>query len=970
MEYEDQLLTDTEAAIYLGITKELLYSYVRYAPKGDRKLISIQKSGNNFFRTSELNAFDQYLKEPWSKRGNRRPEIPVYIKRYLDTEIGGHCPVTGKGYPLEYAHIVDYSKSLNHHHHNLIKISKEAHTKTDNKVLDKKLLAETKERLIESNRQKLRLKESANTYRNQAPRPNHFFIGRTEELIVLAKLMESERLVIIQGLGGIGKTQLLLNAIQNVTYHNPLIWIDVESVNTYQDLVILLTNAVNQYLDTSAYESLVEALKCFQMTIVFDSLEQIALSERDQIEDLIQSLITQTDTVQILATSQVDLTILDPEKSIINLKGISTDSAKKMLKASLPSDLEISQDESDWLINFCNGHPLSIKLVRSLLLFYKNTKRVVDKLSANGDIRNPIRSTHNKTSALEISLSTIYNCLTQNQKSILECLQFYPAGMKYDWVKGSFEMEEFDYNISILRQFFLLDSFKDSLKFERVIVMNPVVHFLKNRSLKELGDNYFSKQREAFTKLMMEASIIDLYYIESGKYGSPAFGIARIEDELPNLLNAFRHAENIFKQIRKSSEFTREERDYMMILSGIASALGKYCFTRDRYQLGLVFARVGIDVNLKCGEIEIASTHYMYLAQIQSRQYDINGFSETVQKLGELAQSTKNPQAQKHYEWANGRLHRDKGLYDIAMQSYQNVLKLYEEELEQEEHEPKNDDFSSYDKMSLVGNISLIQSEIADIYNFIGEHQIALEWYENVLTSEIELKDKINLSGTYNQYANCLASLNRDSEAIEYYFKAIQGFQQHGQWEYLSNSLSGLGSLSESNMEIANNHLLNEDVLTFSLESISNQFVLVLRHHISNSDLISVFDKIPHDLIGKIFNITKLVSLSAHRELLCSWAQSISEEFDLPQIKEPHYFTAIINLAFCVGGVDEWRALPDAKPRVLRSILQSCLIINGGPDLKSKTRVFYWLASWMRFTKLDEHATAETLWDMAWESFN
>jgi hypothetical protein len=55
---------------------------------------------------------------------------------------------------------------------------------------------------------------------------------------------------------------------------------------------------------------------------------------------------------------------------------------------------------------------------------------------------------------------------------------------------------------------------------------------------------------------------------------------------------------------------------------------------------------------------------------------------------------------------------------------------------------------------------------------------------------------------------------------------------------------------------------------------------------------------------------------------------------------------------------------------MLKAILQGCLILNGGPDLKSKTRVFYWLAKWMQFTRLDSEATAEKLWDQAWNSFD
>lgn len=67
MEKKNNLLSDTEAAIYLGITKELLFAYVKNAPKkhkGEtRKLSSVTSNGQNYFTKEELDSFDAYLKE-------------------------------------------------------------------------------------------------------------------------------------------------------------------------------------------------------------------------------------------------------------------------------------------------------------------------------------------------------------------------------------------------------------------------------------------------------------------------------------------------------------------------------------------------------------------------------------------------------------------------------------------------------------------------------------------------------------------------------------------------------------------------------------------------------------------------------------------------------------------------------------------------------------------------------------------
>mgnify|MGYP001101291678 CR=1 FL=1 len=56
-----RLFTDTEASIHLGITKELLYAYVRYSAKKalnhKRKLISEEVNGKKMFDINELNSF-------------------------------------------------------------------------------------------------------------------------------------------------------------------------------------------------------------------------------------------------------------------------------------------------------------------------------------------------------------------------------------------------------------------------------------------------------------------------------------------------------------------------------------------------------------------------------------------------------------------------------------------------------------------------------------------------------------------------------------------------------------------------------------------------------------------------------------------------------------------------------------------------------------------------------------------------
>ncbi len=91
--------------------------------------------------------------------------------------------------------------------------------------------------------------------------------------------MESERLIVIEGIGGIGKTQLLIQALHNVNFHNPVIWIDIESAKTFSDFLILFNNIVSNNLHISFSENGIESLREVQITFVLDSIESLLKDE-------------------------------------------------------------------------------------------------------------------------------------------------------------------------------------------------------------------------------------------------------------------------------------------------------------------------------------------------------------------------------------------------------------------------------------------------------------------------------------------------------------------------------------------------------------------------------------------------------------------------------------------------------------------------------------------------------------------
>lgn len=962
-----ELYSETEAALYLGITKELLFAYIRNAPKkhiGDsRKLTSKVIDGQNYFEKQELDSFDLYLKEPWSDTSSQRPSIPTYIKEYLKVEVNGRCPITGEGYPLEDAHIIPYSESLNHHHHNIIRISGNVHSKIDNGVISRDLLKETKNELI--NELKRKTSGKVNSFIN-VPTPHPIYIGRLAQLYELTVSMESERLIVIEGIGGIGKTQLLIQALHNVNYHNPVIWIDIESAKTFSDFLVLFNNIVSNNLHISFSENGIESLREVQITFVLDSIESLLKDERDKVEDFLNSLLLKTLNVQLLITSQQDLSFLDYSVKSIKIQGLDSEESTVLIVELLKDKVIIPQNELDWILDFCNGHPLSIKLITHLIKYYQSSEQTIISLKKNQRVELPNKKQHNKNTSLYTCLSTAYNILTEQQKSFLHHLKFYPAGLKLIWAEKQFEELSFYKIIADLKQLFFVETQRDTLNLQRLIIPNPIRTFLKEAVVKDQKVEDMNIEKEAITNIMMEAVTIDLYHIESNTHNDLSYGIMRMEDEIPNLLLALNIAQERADSYEKL-QLTNERDNYLRIVCGVASALGKFCHTRSYYQEGLLFATSGIDAYIKLKDYTLAATQYMYLAQIQSRLSDINGLQKTVEKLHKLSELSSNREVKINALWAKGLLNFDTGKFSEAKENFVNAADILEKCIDEYENIYKNnsDDIIKASQKSNYGNLFLLKSNIAKTYEFQGEYLTATPLYKEIIASFLKISTEDDIASIYHHYAHCLCKTGNIKEGVSFYYKSIEIFARIGHYEYLANSISDLGQFVEDYPEIVSHSLLDEEMFSLALGSINNQ--LFQTPHLIEQISINP-NIIPYNLIGKIFWMLKAISFSEYSYVFSYWVLNLSEEIQI-NFSEPNYFIAMLNLGHCAGQVNNWKGNSELEPIFIKSMLQSSLLVNGGPDLKSKTRIFYWLAKWMQFSGIKDDATAENLWEQAWESF-
>ncbi|KAA2238816.1 hypothetical protein F0L74_21620 [Chitinophaga agrisoli] len=947
MEAIEKLLNDTEAALFLGITKELLYAYVRNAPKLNlghtRKLASKVIAGKNYFVEKELLEFDGYLKEPWSAPDQMRPAIPRYIEDYLKTEIQGKCPITGKGYPLENAHIVGYAESLSHHHHNLVRVAKEEHTKADNAVISRQLLRETKDRLIERLRDQLRRDLDAGTM-FKAPNPHPVFIGREEKLAELIGAISLKRFIVIEGLGGIGKTELLLNALKSIPADCHVLWIDVETVNNVNDLNIVLINQLSRLTGEHIGSSLFEILDKLQIVLVFDSLEKLLIHQRSETEEFIRTLLAQTQAPKIIATSQIDLSLIDYPKTIVAVDGLDVQKSLQLLETLMVGHAGIIGGNPRWLLDFCSGHPLSLKLVASLLIFYKSEPEVVAQLKKTGALKRPMLNKHDKSNALDLCLSTVYDILTEEQKETLQYLQVFIGGLNLKLVTLHTQVPDFSTAVAVLMQFFFVE-----VKEDRIFVANPVRPFLKEKMLETTG--FVQLRNAAINQIVWQCWFVSERFSGGGNNGNLALIFRWIDEELLNLLEGFRIArEEII--VSRADQDQEQRNKYLVIIQLINDLLGRYCFLRGFFEYGVILNRAGIQASLELGEFEGAANNYLGLTSMQSRQFDIEGQEKTIDELDELAQSTQILSIRIMATKARANLERNKGNHKAA-------IVLYEEALRLVEIDKNNNDSEMHDHEA-----NYIKAEMAMAYYQLKEPQKAIVLFDAILPFMEEHFYKDDLLANLHCYARCLYKIGHELESFPYFFRTIEGFKDIGHGEYIGRTIWTLGMYIEKYPEIAVHPSLDETAFAYALVDLRHSILeYIVRFSATQSNPGCVRDD-PGRVIVKLFYIMKVICLTPYGRTISEWAWLLINELGHRKL-EFNDLRLTLNFCTILGIVEDWKESSDNLSKMMEAILLCSLRLTGENGLESPNRMFQWLAIWMKHVGLDPAVSAEELWERA-----
>lgn len=253
-------------------------------------------------------------------------------------------------------------------------------------------------------------------------------IGRQREVEELKKLLANERLNLIAVVapGGLGKTALLLQVLQDVI-HSPQSteWVDrvlyfsskteiltTEGIIEQNPITITIesicqsitaTFAEQEGLEISSFEDVCREFDSHRILLCLDNLETILRDEPTKFENFYRSLPREW---RVVVTSRITVN----SATTIPLNPLSTGGAKALARnyISKRGGEELSEQELEILVQSCDMNPLAIRLTIDGFLVGKKSLNEMQTIA--------------KQQVIDFSYRNLIEALSPASHELLECL--------------------------------------------------------------------------------------------------------------------------------------------------------------------------------------------------------------------------------------------------------------------------------------------------------------------------------------------------------------------------------------------------------------------------------------------------------------------------------------------------------------------------------------------------------------------
>jgi predicted ATPase len=260
-------------------------------------------------------------------------------------------------------------------------------------------------------------------------------IGRDSAVAELAAVVRSRRLVTLTGVGGVGKTRLALEvATQLVDEFPDGAWVFELSAVTDPSAVpdeVAAVLGITQQSGKTVTESVAAALEGRNRLLMFDNCEHVL----DATADLVQSILDQSTTVRILATSREGLGVADEQVWPVRSLDVEAATTLFIQRAQDMAPGSLADDEQD-IVEICrrlDGIPLAIELAASRISSM-TASDVRDRLDQRFKLLVGTRRGVERHQTLRQAVQWSYDLLADDEKALLTRCSVFSGGFDIESV--------------------------------------------------------------------------------------------------------------------------------------------------------------------------------------------------------------------------------------------------------------------------------------------------------------------------------------------------------------------------------------------------------------------------------------------------------------------------------------------------------------------------------------------------------
>ena len=696
------------------------------------------------------------------------------------------------------------------------------------------------------------------------PRPKTPFVGRETELSSLIDALRSGRTTIITGIGGIGKTELLVQALRGLDTGRPVFWIDVELYRSASNIMAALHTALGRDGVACSATDLPARLDSLQACVVFDGIERSTLDDLEEFEDAIAALHSSTSAAQLVATSQVVLYKLAADARF-KVGGLDKQSSRQLLESFGTSGSAITDRELGPLLEFCEGHALTLRLVAALVDYYDGPSAAMRAIKTKGvtAVSLPGRKKPTRTNSLTLCLQLAYDAVSDEGHQLLWTLAESPAGLFTCTLERSWlEIPDPIESLAELRRWHLVDlvPFQDDLS--RTHVLGPVRAFAIERARSDDRSRYEKVIDRLVREQKMYVAVLEVSYDDPN---DAPYVLQRYGHELPNLL----HVLDLAQANQANSEL-------VLTAVMIARTLHRYFFVLGLSEQGARVMHDAAELAFSAGHLKSAGALTLQLVSLANRANDAERLNAGLALADRLEHLTDDGALLADIALCRGIAAHTGEDYEAAESYARKAVAGYRgrgRALVDEQSPGSCDDGDArFELADVHGDLSSALGLLG--YSLLSLHRFeeSAEAYRHSLKHQKGAFAAVNRGQTLHQLGDCESNLGHFREAAGYYLEAAKVFDFVGMEEYLSNALGELG-YSLIDLE---GKFLPEDL---DLEVIERGLQDLARHakRAFNPDR-PLDHKICVSLLRKLFGCLALASLTGKGQLLGSFCVSLGDD--------------------------------------------------------------------------------------------